>query len=415
MPYPILDLDMTRPFPTVPLGPKADGVAVLLRRKGRPIAFWMEPLPERLKGEQPEALRPGYFADRTDLHARGKLVSESIREELQPRSTALPFPSLTVAICTKDRPEGLVRCLRSLREMECPPGAAPVEVIVVDNAPSDGRTRAAVEAEPGVRYFREQKAGLNFARNRALAEASGELLAFFDDDVVVDRYWLRGLVGAWAEHADAAAFTGLILPYELETPAQCLFEESGGFRSAFRAGFDTARYGPRLAGNSRYPVEAGIFGAGANMVFRRDVLLTLGGFDEALDTGAPLPGGGDLDIFYRVVRAGHPLVYEPACLVFHQHRRDVAALRRQYWSWGLGFMAFVAKSYAADPAHRPAHRAAVRHWFRYQSRQMRDAVRRRDGQQVAFLLAELRGGIVGLFGEYGRSKRRVGRIWEGEG
>ena len=93
------------------------------------------------------------------------------------------------------------------------------------------------------------------------------------------------------------------------------------------------------------------------MVLRRELVLELGGFDEALDTGPPLPGGGDLDIFHRVVAAGAPLVYEPRMLVFHRHRREHEALRRQYWSWGDGFMAFLAKTYAADPAMRPRVRA----------------------------------------------------------
>ena len=56
------------------------------------------------------------------------------------------------------------------------------------------------------------------------------------------------------------------------------------------------------------------------MVLRTVAVRELGGFDEALDTGPPLPGGGDLDIWSRLARAGHPLVYEPRLLVFHRHR-----------------------------------------------------------------------------------------------
>ena len=407
MPYPILDVDVAEPLPTVPLDPAADGVAVLVRRKGQPVAFWLEPLDDE---DRPAELTPDYFRDRIDLHARDKLVSASVREEIAPRASP-EFPPLTVAVCTRDRPEWLARCLDSLSAMERPASAS-VEVLVVDNAPPDGQTRAVVEARPGVRYVCEPRAGLNFGRNRALREASGDLVAYLDDDVVVDRYWLRGLARAHAEHPDAGAFTGLILPYELETPAQILFEQKGGFRTAFGAGFDAVCYGPTRAAKPHYPVHAGLFGAGANMAFRRDVLDALGGFDEALDTGAPLPGGGDLDVFYRVVRAGHSLVYEPSCLVFHQHRRELAQLHRQYWSWGIGFMAFVAKSYASDPAHRPAHRGAVRSWFRYQSRQLAGALRDRDRQRAAFVVAEMRGGVTGLAGEYGRSRRRVERIRE---
>src|ERR1017187_7848104 len=90
-----------------------------------------------------------------------------------------------------------------------------------------------------------------------------------------------------------------VLPMELETEAQVVFEKRGGFRR----GFNRIRYGPVLPGNALYPGGAGIFEAGANMAFSAEVLRRMGGFDEALDTGPAVPGGGDLDIFYRVIRA----------------------------------------------------------------------------------------------------------------
>ena len=70
----------------------------------------------------------------------------------------------------------------------------------------------------------EPHAGLDFARNRAMREATGDWIAFLDDDTVVDSGWLCGLQAAWTECPDASAVTGLVLPYELETEAQLLFE-----------------------------------------------------------------------------------------------------------------------------------------------------------------------------------------------
>ncbi len=407
MPYPIIEIEVTQPLPTVSISENDTGIAILLRCKGKPINFWMEALPTN------SVLTPAQLAKRISKKASAKFLGECIREELLPPAQLSHTPSITIAICTKDRPENLARCLKSLQQLYPISFAAtpPLEIVVIDNAPSDQRTWELVSSLPEVRYVCEPKPGLDFARNRALREARGELVAFLDDDVTIDSGWLTGLLAAWAENPDAAAFTGLVLPYELETKAQILFEQLGGFRMGFDMGFDKIRYGQTLPGDDLYPVAAGNFGTGANMAFRRDILLELGGFDEALDTGLPLPGGGDLDIFYRVIRAGYPLVYEPQYLVFHQHRRDFKALHAQYRkSWGLGFMAYIGKSYRTDPLFRSKLRRLVVRWFSRELWQLQKSLRRPFALPPSLILAELWGGIVGLLGEYSRSSKRVEQI-----
>jgi starch synthase len=151
-----------------------------------------------------------------------------------------------------------------------------------------------------------------------------------------------------------------------------------------------------------------MFGAGANLSVRRDVALRLGGFDEALDTGPPLPGGGDLDMLHRVVRHGYPLVYEPRAVVFHRHRRDAEGLRRQFDSWGRALMAFAVKTYRSDPAGRRKLRRLIRWFFTGNLREARH--NRRNPALRDAALAELRGGLLGLLGTYGRSQRRTGRL-----
>jgi len=146
------------------------------------------------------------------------------------------------------------------------------------------------------------------------------------------------------------------------------------------------------------------------MAFRRDVLRELGGFDEALDTGPSLPGGGDLDIFYRVIRAGHTLAYEPSFMVFHEHRASESALRRQYYTWGLGFMAFVQKNYRNHPDQRRQFRSTINWWIRDEIWQMSQAVRRKHVLPLSMIFSEFSGGIAGLFGEYSRSLKRVTAI-----
>src|SRR6188768_1179129 len=96
-------------------------------------------------------------------------------------SLGMTSPTITAAICTRNRPLQLARALDSLLAQSL----APAEIMVVDNSPSDEATaRLVSERFSEVRYLREPVPGLDFARNRALREASGEIVAFLDDDAV---------------------------------------------------------------------------------------------------------------------------------------------------------------------------------------------------------------------------------------
>ncbi len=409
MGYALFDIEVTQPLTDLPLGPADSGAAITLRRKGVPIAFWMH---ERTGSG---VVKAGEVAERAAGDSASRILREALLEELRGVRAKTAVPSLTIAICTRNRPEGVQRLLASLSRLTVPSDAcadrSPMEILVVDNAPSDDRTRDLVSQCPEVSYVREPQPGLNFARNRALREARGELLAFLDDDVVVDRGWLEGLCDAWNTNRDGAAFTGQVLPMELETDAQVVFEKRGGFRR----GFERVRYGPVSPGDPLYPGGAGNFGAGANMAFSPAILRALGGFDEALDTGADVPGGGDLDVFYRTIRAGRALVYEPRCLVLHQHRRDMAALRRQYErSWGLGFMCYLTKCLKTDPERRINLVRLTLWWFSNHVAgllgHLAKRAQRREHVPPSLLAGELWGGVVGLLGGYGRSRRRVDRL-----
>ncbi len=199
----------------------------------------------------------------------------------------------------------------------------------------------------------------------------------------------------------------MVLPLELATDAQLLFERRGGFEKRF----ETIRDWARLPGHPFYPCVGGKLGTGCNMTFVRQLALDLGGFDEALDTGAALPGGGDTDMLYRVVRSGRPVVYEPDALIFHRHRRAHHELRRQYArSWAQGLMAFVAKAYRTDVPQRANLRRLVRWWT---VDKLRTLARSLAGCAVVgpdVVLAELWGGLVGLLVAYPRSCRRVEEV-----
>jgi GT2 family glycosyltransferase len=400
MSYTIADIEITQPLPT-PLVREGDsGIALIIRQVGRPIGFVMHEL------RADRVLAPSELLRVIDDHVRPQ-QSEDRPPDLATIGISAALPSVTVAICTKDNPQELATCLKRILSVR---GAEPegrIEILVVDNAPSDAQTRDLVTAMPDIHYVMEPKPGLDFARNRAIQAATSEIIAFVDDDVTVDSYWLKALYRTFIEHPDVATVTGLVLPAELQTEAQIRFEQRGGFEKKFV----TTRYDQTLPGHPFYPCLGGKFGTGCNMAFRRQVLLELGGFDEALDTGTSLPGGGDTDMFYRVIRAGYPLIYEPQFLVFHRHRREMWQLRRQYsCSWSRGLMAYVAKTYQYDVAQRPNLRRLVAWWFDNEMKEFVRSVRGRHVLPPDMILAELWGGIVGLCGTYDRSRRRASQI-----
>ena len=393
-----LEVDLAAMPGDLTLAPDEHGLALIVRRDRRPVGF-------RMQYAQPGTR---FSADRLTALASDSaainVMTDALRAELAPGDGDAPAPSVTIAICTRNRPALLARCLESIARVRARSAHAPtlVEILVVDNAPSDDRSARIVERTGGVRYVLEPRAGLDFARNAAWRTAAGAFVAYVDDDAVVDEVWLDGLQRALAANPDAGAVTGLVLPFTLDTRAQVLFEMRGGFRR----GFEARRYaGRELLGDPYYPLGAGIFGAGCNMVIRRSLLESVGGFDEALDTGAPLPGGGDLDIFYHVIRAGAPLVYEPTMLVFHEHRREMHALLRQYYTWGLGLHAFLDKVARTYPEERGKIKGVRRWWVVHMLGQL-------VGRPVhwRFVVAELAGGAVGACGSYRRSQERSLKI-----
>ena len=257
------------------------------------------------------------------------------------RDARPPAPSMTVAVCTRDRPERLARCLRALRCQRLAAG-----VVVVDNAPStDATARLVADHFPGVEYVVEARPGLDHARNRALALCTTDVLAYTDDDAVPDERWTMALATAFAEEPDLAMATGLVLPYALDTPAQQVFERLGGFGRGFRRHWATVP--PGAAGRR---LGVGEWGTGANMAFRRGALEGVGGFDPALDVGTPTGGGGDHDAFHRVLAAGLLVRYEPAAIVLHEHRRSLDELTAQFGHNGAVWSTMVAAAMPAAPA-----------------------------------------------------------------
>lgn len=299
-----------------------------------------------------EEIASHYAAD--GLPAPTGLGPDGLRTNSEPpcadrRRVPSDGPFVTVAIATRNRTEGLLRTLDAVARLDY----RSFEVVVADSAPSDELTKAALANSDRwpfpLHYVRVQRPGLAVAHNAALDQATGEIVAFIDDDVEVDRHWLAALVRAFTDFG-ATCVTGLILPAELETAAQLLVERSGGFARGYaRRIYELRKPEP----DPLFPFTAGRFGSGANMAFRRDWLKSHEGFDPATGIGSPARGGDDLLAFLTVLTDGQALVYEPTAVVRHWHRREYEGMRRQAFNYGIGFGAYVTAAVAAKPKRLP--------------------------------------------------------------
>lgn len=236
------------------------------------------------------------------LYARRRLGAEA------PPGSPYGPADVTAVVCTRDRPDLLAGCLDALTGLD----PAPAAVLVVDSASTTSTTRDLAEAR-GATVVRADLPGLDRARNLGLAGCRTPLVAFVDDDARVDVHWARAAAEAFFDPR-IALVTGLIIPAEVETTAQEWFERNGGMAK----GFAPALYAAADVGFATHRL-----GAGACTAFRRDVLVGLGGFDPHLDVGTPTGGGGDLEMFWRVLAAGHTAFYWPQMAVRHVHRREL--------------------------------------------------------------------------------------------
>lgn len=303
---------------------------------------------------------------------------------------------VSVIIATRDRAESLARCLQSFSALHYPC----YELIIVDNNPSSDATAAVVARasldNTTIRYVSEEHPGLGWARNAGLRHARGTIIAFTDDDVIVDPHWLSSLVSGFAADMNVGCVTGCVVAKELETQAQLDFEEYAGFNRGFvRRVFDLRQH---RGEHPFYPYRASIFGSGANMAFTANVLRHINGFDPVMGSGRPNLAAEDMDAFFRVVDGGFKIVYEPSAIVHHFHRRDYQGLLRQHLGYGLGMTAFLTKCVISRPRHTINVLKGIPLCLAWLARSRSRANRRQTDNRFAELArAETRGFLYGPF------------------
>ena len=251
-----------------------------------------------------------------------------------PAPALSPFISASVVVATRDRPDDLRRCLASLIRQRT---GRRVELIVVDNNPASGLTPPVTRDFPGVKLIAEPRPGLSYARNAGILESSSHIVIATDDDVVADEDWIEKLVAPFGQD-DVMVVTGNVLPAELEAEAQRQFEWYGGLSR----GFERFEFSGERMRRCRRAVPTWRIGSTANAAFRASIFSDprIGLMDEALGAGMPTGCSEDTYLFYKVLRAGYRIVYEPGAYVWHRHRTTKAAFRQQLFNYSKGHVAY---------------------------------------------------------------------------
>lgn len=228
--------------------------------------------------------------------------------------------AISVAIATRDRAEVLGRLLDALSSAE----VRPREVVIADQS-VDGRServaRERADGEVEIRYVRDHRTGLGVAQNRAFSHARCPIVAVTDDDCVPAPSWLAAIGERFDSDPDLGVLTGPVLPLPSDDPD--LVPVSSRTSAV-----------ERVFSGKHVPWEVG---SGNNFAVRREWLDVVRGNDERLGPGSPGQGAVDMDLFYRLLRAGARIRYDPDCRVHHARATQIERLgRRGPYGHGVG-------------------------------------------------------------------------------
>jgi O-antigen biosynthesis protein len=214
------------------------------------------------------------------------------------------WPRMSVIVCTFNGQRYIDECLSALDQVDYPD----YEVIVVDDGSTDAT--AEIAQRYAVRLIQTENRGLSSARNTGLYAATGDIVAYIDDDAYPDREWLKRLARVFMQTEYVGVGGPNIPPPGDSLTAECVAHAPGGPIHVLLSD-SKAEHIP-----------------GCNMAFRRRHLVSIGGFDPQFRAA-----GDDVDVCWRVQQQGWELGFTPTATVFH-HRRDTL---RAYWKQQVGY------------------------------------------------------------------------------
>jgi glycosyltransferase involved in cell wall biosynthesis len=220
----------------------------------------------------------------------------------------MPDTPISAIICTHNRDTYLGAAIDSLLRQDF---AAEFEVVVVDNGSSDRTCEVVAQraSNPRLKYVFEPIIGLSVARNTGAKVASGEILAYLDDDAVASDCWLQVLAHAYKNNSKLAIAGGKVTLLWPQGVLQPRWLTSG--LAANLGAYD-------LGDSTIYINQPGLTPRGLNYSIRRSFLTEIGGFDPHLGrVGKNLLSNEELQMTEYALQKGWQVAYLPEALVAH--------------------------------------------------------------------------------------------------
>lgn len=304
-------------------------------------------------------------------------------------------PRISVLVCTRNRPNSIGPCLRSIL-------ASPLqemELVVIDQS-TDDQTGDAVKQLQGdarLRYIRTPTKGLARARNIGIRTAQSPLILFTDDDVLAEPTWVEGILAEFDADASIDAVYGRVLPY--------MEREIAGKEGYHCPTLMTSEERYIVQGLTKSTHEA--LGHGNNMAFRRQVFERHGLYMEWLGAGTYMTGGEDTDFTFRVLRRGAKMLYSPKPTVYHDNWMPAEKSNAQLYKY-----MFSASTVFSRFMFRGSYTAAQVQWrfLRQYWRDWRGSVKWKNWPAVAHHKQLVRGWVKGLFFGLGTILRSAPRL-----
>ena len=222
-----------------------------------------------------------------------------------PFAPDLPWPSISVVVCSYNGARTIRDCLQGLRKLDYPN----YEVIVVNDGSRD-RTES-IAKEFGFQIITTENRGLSSARNTGMRAAKGEIVAYIDDDAIPDPHWLTYLAASYLRSNHMGIGGPNLPPRDDGAVADCVANSPGGPIHVLLTD-EEAEHIP-----------------GCNMSFRKAALEAIGGFDEKFRIA-----GDDVDLCWRIQQQGWTLGFSPAAMVWHHRRNTVKGYLKQQMNYG---------------------------------------------------------------------------------